>query len=71
MLTHAQKNPDLSAYLTVGEAAEFLGVSASTLRNWDRRGKLAPHRHPINGYRLYVKSELERILRRIKKPDGH
>ena len=49
-------------YLTVGEAAEFLGVSASTLRNWDRAGKLRPVRHPMNDYRLYRRSELEGVL---------
>jgi len=36
--------------LTVAEAAELLGVSASTLRNWDRAGKLKASRHPVNGY---------------------
>jgi excisionase family DNA binding protein len=70
ILAHGTKNPDLSAYLTVGKAAEFLGVSASTLRNWDRQGKLTPHRHPVNGYRLYLKGELERLLGRIKRPNG-
>ena len=69
-MAHAPKNLDLSAYLTVGEAAGFLGVSASTLRNWDRQGRLAPRRHPINGYRLYLKEDLERLLRRIRKPNG-
>ena len=29
-------------YLTVAEAAEFLGVSPWTLRNWDKAGKLSP-----------------------------
>jgi len=69
-LGHAAKPPDLSEYLTVGEAAEFLGVSPSTLRNWDRAGKLNPRRHPVNGYRLYVKVELERLLKTIRRPSG-
>ena len=53
----------LDEYLTVKMAAEFLGVSPSTLRNWDRAGKLKPHRHPMNHYRLYRRNELEAILR--------
>jgi MerR family transcriptional regulator, copper efflux regulator len=53
----------LSEYLTVKMAADFLGVSPSTLRNWDRDGKLKPHRHPINHYRLYLRIELEAVLR--------
>ena len=55
----------LSDYLTVGEAAAKLGVSRSTLRNWDKAGKLTPHRHPINGYRLYHRKELENLLAQI------
>lgn len=52
----------LDDYLTVTAAAEFVGVSPSTLRNWDRQGKLRPERHPLNGYRLYTRRELEQLL---------
>ncbi|HEX5470614.1 MAG TPA: MEDS domain-containing protein, partial [Lacipirellulaceae bacterium] len=48
--------------LTVGDAAKFLGVSAGTLRNWDRSGKLKPRRHPQNGYRIYLREDLEAVL---------
>jgi len=51
-----------NGYLTVKEAARYLGVSPATLRNWDRAGKLTPCRHPVNDYRLYRKEDLERIL---------
>jgi excisionase family DNA binding protein len=61
---------NLADYLTVGEAAEQLGVSRSTLRNWDKAGKLRPYRHPVNGYRLYLREELERLLGQILKPRG-
>ena len=57
---HTLRN--LSEYLTVKEAAALLGVSTKTLRNWDRAGKLRPSRHPINGYRLYRREELEALL---------
>jgi len=53
---------NLRSYLTVKEAALQLGVSGSTLRNWDRAGKLKARRHPINGYRLYDRAELQRLL---------
>ena len=56
-------------YLTVKAAAAFLGVCPSTLRNWDRAGKLKPHRHPINRYRLYRRDELEAVLRRAARED--
>jgi hypothetical protein len=55
----------LGNYMTVKEAAAFLGVCPGTLRNWDRLGKLRPARHPINGYRLYSRPELEAILRTV------
>ncbi|PPD24612.1 MAG: MerR family DNA-binding transcriptional regulator [Methylobacter sp.] len=56
----------LGNYLTVGEAAETLGVSRSTLRNWDKAGKLKPYRHPVNGYRLYSRNELETLLKVVQ-----
>jgi PAS domain S-box-containing protein len=49
-------------YLTVGEAADFLGVSPWTLRNWDNSGKLKPTRHPVSDYRMYLRSDLEALL---------
>ena len=56
----------LNEYLTVGEAAELLGVSKDTLRRWDRAGKLKARRHPITGYRLYLRDELSAWLKRLK-----
>lgn len=57
----------LRDYLTVAEAAEELGVSASTLRNWDRSGKLVALRHPMNGYRLYRRSDLAALLKPLSQ----
>jgi excisionase family DNA binding protein len=54
-------------YLTVGQAAESLGVSNSTLRNWDRAGKLKAGRNPMNGYRLYRREDVEALLARIDR----
>ena len=56
----------LSKYLTVTAAAAFLGVSPSTLRNWDRQGKLRARRHPINQYRLYRRDELSNLLKELQ-----
>ena len=60
----------LDAYLTINEAAEFLGISANTLRNWGRDQKVPMHRNPINGYRLFKQSDLELLLRRIAGSRG-
>jgi excisionase family DNA binding protein len=46
-------------FLTVAEAAEYLGVSAQTLRRWDASGKLKAVRHPASRYRYYRRSDLE------------
>ena len=50
-------------YLQIKSAAEFVGVSPGTLRNWEREGKLTTHRHPINRYRLYKKEDLQILLK--------
>ncbi len=50
-----------TGFLTVKEAAAFLGVSEATLRRWDRAGKLRARRHPMNQYRLYLRTELEQL----------
>jgi DNA-binding transcriptional MerR regulator len=60
------KTRNQSSSMAIAEAAGFLGVSISTLRNWDRRGKLSPRRHPINGYRLYDRAEIERLKEQIE-----
>src|SRR4051812_50215949 len=52
----------LDGYLKVGEAAEFLGVSPNTLRNWGREEKIPEFRHPVNNYRLYRRGGPEAIL---------
>ncbi|MDY7037846.1 MAG: MerR family DNA-binding transcriptional regulator [Thermodesulfobacteriota bacterium] len=56
-------------FLTIKEAAEFVGVTAETLRNWDRRGKLVPARHPVNGYRLYRRKDLESLLKPLRQTE--
>lgn len=55
------KSSELKDLLTIGQAAELIGVHPDTLRNWDRSGKLQAYRHPINGYRLYSKKELRQL----------
>jgi DNA-binding transcriptional MerR regulator len=49
-------------YFSIKEAAAILGVTPLTLRNWDRSGKFKAKRHPMNNYRVYPKSALERLI---------
>ncbi|MCA2666153.1 MAG: N-6 DNA methylase [Pseudanabaena sp. M114S2SP2A07QC] len=49
-------------FFTVSEAADLLGVTTTTLRNWDKAGKLKPSRDPINSYRLYRAEDITCLL---------
>lgn len=62
--------PKLDEYLRITEAAEYVGVAPNTLRNWGKNGKLAERRHPVNGYRLYAREELDALLEQVNKPTG-
>jgi MerR family transcriptional regulator, copper efflux regulator len=53
-------------YFSIKEAAEILGVSALTLRNWDKSGKFKANRHPMNNYRVYKLSALRRVIEDIE-----
>ena len=46
-------------YLRVGEAADYVGVSAQTLRRWDRDGQVTAVRRPGSNYRYYRRADLE------------
>lgn len=51
--------------LTIAEAAELVGVSASTIRGWERAGLVAPTRRG-NGRRTFSIEDVDR-LRRIRR----
>lgn len=53
-------------YLTVKEVARLLGVTPLTVRNWDTRGKLTAHRHPMNNYRLYKVETVEELMKEFE-----
>ena len=53
-------------YYTIKEAADLIGVTPLTLRNWDKLGKFRAKRNPINNYRVYKTEDLEIFLRRME-----
>ena len=59
----------LRDYLRISQAAEYLGVSPNTLRNWENAGKLVAHRHPVNKYRLFRRADLDALLKKVRRPD--
>jgi DNA-binding transcriptional MerR regulator len=52
----------LSEYVKVAEAARILVVSQNTLRAWAEAGKIPMRRNPANGYRLFLRRDLEVFL---------
>jgi molybdopterin-binding protein len=52
--------------LSIGQAAKALGVSADTLRRWERAGKLAAHRDQ-QGRRRVAITEVERLSARPRR----
>ncbi len=55
----------MEKYLSIGQAAEVLGVSKETLRRWDKAGKFLSTRHPINNYRVYTDQQVQQLLQEL------
>ena len=51
----------MDATLTISDAAEKSGISAHTLRYWERAGLLQPVTRNGSGHRRYAGEDLERI----------
>jgi DNA-binding transcriptional MerR regulator len=57
----------IDEYVRVKQAAEMLGLSPNTVRKWGALGKIPEFRHPVNTYRLYRRSDLERLVARVER----
>ena len=49
-------------YYSINKSSKILGVSAQTLRNWDKKGKLHLHHTSSNGYRYYSHEQLNQVM---------
>ena len=58
----------LSEYMHTSEAAEYLGVHHNTIRKWAGRGDIPVHRNPVNGYRVFKRMDLDKLLKKAAKP---
>jgi DNA-binding transcriptional MerR regulator len=47
--------------LNIASAGRLLGLSADTLRDWERNGLIEVPRHPHNNYRVYSHVEIGRL----------
>ena len=54
-------------FLTIKDAAKFIGVAPNTLRNWEREKRIKTYIAPFNKRRLYKKNDLEDYLNNIKE----
>ena len=57
----------MDGFITVKQAAKVLGIHPTTLRRWDKNGKLKAVRHRFNDYRLYKKVEVEKLVTKLIK----
>lgn len=53
-------------YLSIHKAATMLGVSAQTLRNWEKSKLLIPAQKRNNGYRYYSKEQLDAFVEQYR-----
>lgn len=54
-------------FLSVNEVARIVGVTPLTVRNWDKKGRLAAYRNPVNNYRLYKIEDVENLMKKIEE----
>lgn len=50
-----------SQWVSIGEAAKYLGVSRDTLRRWEKKGKIKAVRSPTNR-RYYTQDQLDQLM---------
>jgi excisionase family DNA binding protein len=55
----------MKTFLSIGQAANLLGVSVSTMRRWEKEGKLSSDKRTFGLHRRYEKEKLEKNEERI------
>jgi len=58
----------MNKFLTICEAAEWLGVTPQTLRRWEAAGKLKPELRTQGGQRRYSEAQLRALQRAPQTP---
>jgi len=56
-----------SKLLNVGQAADYLGVSAASLRKWSNEGRVPVFRTP-GGQRRYSPGDLDEFMHSMREP---
>jgi predicted site-specific integrase-resolvase len=55
-------------YLTTAEAAECLDIHPITTRKWAAGGKVPTYCNPVNGYRPFTRTDLDKLLEKVAEP---
>lgn len=56
-----------AVYIGIGEASTLLGVSPSTLRNWDKDGVMIPKRRLSSGKRYYTTEQVKEMIQKMEQ----
>jgi len=59
--TNISGQNEQAGLLSIGGAAEFLGISIDTLRRWEKKGKVVAFRSP-GGHRYFEKEKLKNLF---------
>jgi len=54
-------------FLNIKEAAQFIGVTPNTMRNWEKEKRITTYARPFDKRRLYKKEDLENYLTLIQE----
>ncbi len=55
-------------YLTTAEAAKCLDGHPNTTRKWAVRGKVPSYGSPVDGYRLFKRTDWDMLLEKVAEP---
>ena len=64
----SRRASDAPEWLTLGQAAKYLGVAQSTMRKWSDQGRVSAFYTP-GGHRRYKLADLDLFLSRSRKAD--
>lgn len=57
----------MDKFYKIGEAAEMLGVTTTTLRDWEKKGEFIPDRKSDSGTRYYSESQIKSLFKHSSK----
>jgi DNA (cytosine-5)-methyltransferase 1 len=57
-------------FMSISEAAEVLGVAATTLKRWHRNGKIPVTQDPLTNTRMYSPEDIQKIREYISQKES-